>query len=39
MIKKESNDFVLLFIKDGATIYRTPFLNIFVSGKVFLYQF
>ena len=33
LIKKESDIFGLLFIGDGATIYRIPLLNILVSGK------
>ena len=35
LIKKESDIFGLLFIGDGATIYRIPLFNILVSGKIF----
>ena len=38
MIKKEANYF-LLFLGDGDTTYRTPLLNILVSGRKFLLQF
>ena len=31
--EKESEIFGLLFLGDGATIYRVPLLNILVSGK------
>ena len=33
MIKEEGDVFGLLFIGDGAKIYRTTFLNIMVPGK------
>ena len=33
LITKESDIFGLLLLGDGATIYRTPLLNILVSGK------
>ena len=33
LIEKESDIFGLLFLGDGATIYRIPLLNILVSGK------
>ena len=32
LIKKESDNFELLFLGDGATISRVPLLNILVSG-------
>ena len=35
LIKKESDIFGLLFLGDGATIYRVTLLNILVSGKIF----
>ena len=33
IINKESDFFVFLFLGDGVTIFRTPFLNILMSGK------
>ena len=33
LIEKESDIFGLLFIEDGATIYRIALLDIMVSGK------
>ena len=39
LIEKESDIFGLLFIGDGATIYRIPLLNILVSRKIFHYPY
>ena len=36
LILKESDIFGLLFLGDGATIFRIPLLNTLVSGKIFL---
>ena len=33
LTEKESDIFGLLFLGDGATIFRVPLLNILVSGK------
>ena len=33
MIKKEAEIFWLLFLGDGATFYRCPFLNVLASEK------
>ena len=38
LILKQSDIFVLLFLDDGATISRTPLLNIFVSGEISQYM-
>ena len=35
LIKKESDIFILLFLGDGATIYRIPLLKIVFQEKIF----